>query len=239
MRTTMDAVIFDVDGTLVDSVDLHARCWRRAFRRFGVDLSLEAVRAQIGKGGDQLLPAFLDHYEINRFGKDLERYRSRLWKRRFLSRVVAFSGVAPLFRQIRRNGIRIAVASSAKEDEVAHYLDLCEVGSLVEVTVSADDTAHAKPHADLFRVALADLKVDEPGRACAVGDTPWDAMAAARAGLQTIGMLTGGWEPAVLRRAGCFAIYVDPEDLLRRYDDSPLHRPEMYRQGRPLPEFVP
>lgn len=239
MVNALDAVIFDVDGTLVDSVDLHARCWRQAFLRFGVDLSFEAVHAQIGKGGDQLLPVFLDHYEINRFGEALEKYRSNLWAGRYLERVFALPHVRRLFDQIRRSGMRIAVASSAKEDEVDHYLDLCGVGEIVNVKVSADDADRSKPAPDIFAAALKGLGITDPKRAVVVGDTGWDAIAAARAGIQTIGVLSGGWESAMLRRAGCFAIYADPEDLLRRYDDSPLHRPEMYRTGTPLSELLP
>jgi HAD superfamily hydrolase (TIGR01509 family) len=238
-RNALDAVIFDVDGTLVDSVDLHARCWRRAFARFGKELELEAVRSQIGKGGDQLLPMFLDHYEMNRIGDELDDYRARLWRRSYMDRVVAFPKVRELLERIHRDGLRIAVASSAKEDELAWYLGVADIETLVDIRISADDATHSKPRPDIFRAALGDLRIQDPSRALVVGDTPWDAIAARRAGLETVGVLCGGWDADTLRREGCIAIYVDPEDLLHRYDDSPLRLPRKYREGTAFEEIVP
>lgn len=235
----VDAVIFDVDGTLVDSVDLHARCWRRALAHFGKELPLDAVRSQIGKGADQFLPVFLDHYERNRFGPDLEAYRARLWRRSYMDRVVAFPKVRALFQRIRRDGIRIAVASSAKEMELGYYLNIADIETLADVKISADDAAHSKPFPDIFEAALGDLRIEDPSRALAVGDTPWDAIAARRAGLESIGVLCGGWDADTLRREGCIAIYMDPEDLLQRYDESPLRIPRKYREGTAFEEIVP
>lgn len=232
------AVIFDVDGTLVESVDLHARCWRRAFRYFGVDLGLDVIRDQIGKGGDQLLPVFLSPAQIAAFGDELEHYRSRLWKSTFLPSVGAFPAVRPLFERIRREGLKTAVASSAKADELDAYLDLAHIDHLVDVKVSKDDAERSKPAPDVFQSALDELGVAGDD-ALAVGDTPWDAIAAARAGIETIGMLGGGWSADELRRAGCFAIYLDPLDLLTRFDDSPLKLRWMYREGTPLSELLP
>jgi HAD superfamily hydrolase (TIGR01549 family) len=238
-RSAVDAVVFDVDGTLVDSVDLHARCWRRAFARFGKELELEAVRTQIGKGGDQLIPVFLDHYERNRFGQELDEYRARLWRRSYLERVVPFPNVPPLFERILRDGKRIAVASSSKEDELDRYLRIAGVGELVDVRISADDAEHSKPRPDIFEAALHDLHVQDPSRAMVVGDTPWDVIAARRARLETLGVLCGGWDADALRREGAIAIYVDPADLLQRYDDSPLRLPRKYREGTAFEEIVP
>lgn len=115
------AVIFDIDGTLVDSVDLHARAWQEAFRHFGREIPFEQIRSQIGKGGDQLLPVFLSEAEIRKFGKELEEYRSNLFKREYLPLVRPFPKVRELFEKLRSDGKQIALASSAKGDELEAY----------------------------------------------------------------------------------------------------------------------
>jgi beta-phosphoglucomutase-like phosphatase (HAD superfamily) len=118
------AVIFDVDGTLVDSVDLDARAWQDAFHEFGLDIDLEDIREQIGKGGDQLLPVFLTREEVDRDGPDLERHRSDILKARYLSEIKAFPKVPQLFQRIRADGIKIVLGSSAKSEELQVYKKL-------------------------------------------------------------------------------------------------------------------
>ena len=106
------AVVFDVDGTIVDSVDLHAQAWQEAFKKFGKEVDLNAVRRQIGKGADQLLPVFFSPVELAQFGNELEEYRSNFYKKEYLPRVKAFPKVRELFERIRQDGKRIALASS-------------------------------------------------------------------------------------------------------------------------------
>ena len=115
------AVIFDVDGTLVDSVDLHAKAWQDAFRDFGHEFELKAIRDQIGKGGDQLLPVFLTREEIDAKGPALERHRGNLMNERYLSQIKAFPKVSELFQRIRADNIMIVLASSAKAEELQTY----------------------------------------------------------------------------------------------------------------------
>jgi HAD superfamily hydrolase (TIGR01549 family) len=217
------AVLFDIDGTLVDSVDLHAESWQRAFAHFGKRVRFEDVRRQIGKGADQLIPVFLAPEELERFGKDLEEYRSELFRREYLSRVRPFPRVRELFERIRRDGRRIALASSAKKEEVAIYARIAHVDDLIDESTSADDAKHSKPCPDVFEATLERLRV-AAGEAIAVGDTPYDAEAARRIDLAAIGVLCGGFPEADLRAAGAIAIYHDPADLLARYDESPLAR---------------
>src|SRR5438270_9067286 len=107
----LKAVIFDIDGTLVDSVDLHARAWQEAFRHFGVEIPYAQVRHQIGKGGDQLMPVFLSRAQLQQFGKQLEEFRADLYKRNYLSQVRAFPRVRELFQRIKADGKKIALAS--------------------------------------------------------------------------------------------------------------------------------
>jgi len=223
----IEAVIFDIDGTLVDSVDLHARAWQEAFAHFGKQFAFEKVRYQIGKGGDQLLPVFLSREEIERFGEELEEYRGRLYKSQYLPLVKGFPQVRELFERLRAEGSRIALASSAKADELETYKERAGVLGLVEEQTSADDVEKSKPHPDIFESALSLLGDPPAEQVVVVGDTPYDAEAAAKAGLRTVGLLCGGFPEEDLRSAGCVAIYRDPADLLARFEESPLaSRPE-------------
>src|SRR3954470_10350407 len=124
------AVIFDVDGTLVDSVDLHARAWQEAFAHFGKHLDFERVRSQIGKGGDQLMPVFLSEEELAEFGEELEKYRGELFKREYLSQVKGFPAVRELFQRVKAEGLQIALASSAKGDELKTYKKIADIEDL-------------------------------------------------------------------------------------------------------------
>jgi HAD superfamily hydrolase (TIGR01549 family) len=218
------AVVFDVDGTLVDSVDLHARAWQEAFARFGKLFPFEKVRYQIGKGGDQLMPVFLSESELEEFGKELEKYRGELFKREYLPHVKAFPAVRELFERIRRDDKRIALASSAKGDELQVYKKIANIEDLVEEETSKDDAEKSKPHPDIFEAALEHLGDPVREQVFVVGDTPYDALAAGKAGLKTLGFLSGGFPEEDLRAAGCTRIYEGPADLLARYDESPLAR---------------
>src|SRR3954470_20077137 len=217
------AVLFDVDGTLVDSVDLHARAWREALAHFGHRIPFDDIRAQIGKGGDQLLPVFLSQDEISLRGKLIEDFRGDLYKREHLKLVRGFPGVRPLFKELLRRGLRIALASSAKGDELETYKQIAGIADLIHAESSKDDAARSKPHPDIFDAALRRLGGDvDRHRVFVVGDTPWDAIAAKRTGIRTVGVLCGGFAEADLRASGCVAIYRDPEDLHARLDESPL-----------------
>jgi HAD superfamily hydrolase (TIGR01509 family) len=218
------AVIFDMDGTLIDSVGLHAEAWREALAHFGHDVPFEKVREQIGKGGDLLMAALLPEEEVRRRGEEIEAYRLDLFKREYLARVRPFPSVRELFERIGADGLRIALASSAKKEELGRYKQIAGIDDLPEAETSSDDAERSKPHPDIFEAALDRLDGIEAGDAIAIGDTPHDAQAAGAAGLRTIGLLGGGWTEAALREAGCIAIYRDPADLLRHYDQSPLAR---------------
>ena len=222
----IEAVIFDVDGTLVDSVDLHARAWQEAFRQFGRDLSFSQVREQIGKGADQLLPVFFSEEQLERFGKELEEFRQSLFKRSYMPKVKAFPRVRDLFLRIRSEGQRILLASSAKDEELETYQRLINAEDLVEAQSSASDVSRSKPHPDIFAAALKAGNISAD-RAMAVGDTPYDAEAAGKIGLRTIGVLSGGFPEEKLRVAGCVEIFRDPADLLEHYDRSVLAVPQV------------
>jgi HAD superfamily hydrolase (TIGR01509 family) len=216
-------VIFDVDGTLVDSVDLHAAAWQETFQGFGHHFPFNRIREQIGKGGDQLMPVFLSESDVRRRGKAIEEYRKRLFLEKYLSKVRPFPRVRELFERIRADRGRIALASSAHGVELDTYKRITGIDDLLDAESSKDDVSRSKPHPDIFEAALERMCLD-PAAVMVVGDTPYDAEAASRAGLRTIGVLCGGFDPTWLLQAGCIALFRDPEDLLTHYDRSPLAR---------------
>jgi HAD superfamily hydrolase (TIGR01509 family) len=220
-----EAIIFDIDGTLLDSVGLHAEAWQEAFRHFGREIPFPEIRSQIGKGGDQLLPVFLSESEIKAYGKELEQFRARLFKENYLPKVRPFPGVRELFEKIIHNEQKVALASSARGDELREFERIAGIEDLVQVETSSADAERSKPYPDIFEAALE--RLGEQIRredVVVIGDSPHDAEAAKRADLQTVGVRCGGFPEEELWKAGCIAIYDGPEDLLRCYEESPLRK---------------
>lgn len=218
------AVIFDVDGTLIDTVDLHAQAWVDALRHFGYEIPVEDIRVQIGKGGDQILHGLLPPGVVEQRGEEIQNFRTGLFKRDYMPKARPFPGVRELFERIRAAGQRVVLASSGKEDEVEEYKRIANIADLIESATSSDDADRSKPFPDIFRAALAKLPRIGPEETVVVGDTPYDAEAARNAGMRAVGVLCGGFPDEALREAGCIAIYRDPEDLLRCYERSLLAR---------------
>jgi HAD superfamily hydrolase (TIGR01509 family) len=217
------AAIFDIDGTLLDSVDLHALAWQEALLKFGHDVSFEQARTQIGKGGDKLIPVFLSADEQRDHGEEMEEWRGKRFKTEYLPLVRPFSAVPDLLRRVRDAGLAIAVASSAKKDEVDKYLDIARIADLVDLKTSADDVEESKPAPDIFEIVLRKLTI-EGADAVAIGDTPYDAEAAGKATIATVGVLCGGFTEGSLRQAGCVEIYPGPAALLACFGSSLLAR---------------
>ena len=218
----ISAAIFDLDGTLVDSNDLHVQAWQETFRHFGKEIPVEKLREQIGKGGDQYLPVFLNEKEMRENGKQVDEFRGKIFQEKYLPRVRPFPRVRELFERLRRDGKKIALASSGKAGEVNHYKKLAGIEELVDSQTTADDVAHSKPKADVFIAALRTLGHLPPEQAIAIGDTPYDVEAAKKINLATLALLCGGFPEEDLRDAGACAIFRDPEDLLERYYQSSL-----------------
>lgn len=217
----MKAAIFDVDGTLVDSVDLHAAAWQRALAHFGHEVSFIDARGQIGKGGDKLIPVFLTEAEQADHGKAMEEYRSQLFRADYLHLVRPFTAVPALMQRLRDSGSKIAVASSAKQQELDVYLEVAGITDLIDAHTSADDVGASKPDPDIFQAALEKLGCPADA-AVVIGDTPYDAIAATRAGIKAVGVLSGGFREEDLRAAGCIAVYPGPGALFTCFDNSPL-----------------
>jgi HAD superfamily hydrolase (TIGR01509 family) len=207
-------MIFDVDGTLVDSNDAHASAWVDAFRDAGIAMPFGAVRRLIGMGGDKLLARLVGIDAGSARGKKLVEASGRIFKTHYLDTVKPFAGVRTLFEKLAADGVRRGIASSAKLEELHALLDVAGIADLVDAAVSSDDADHSKPDADTMQAALDRLKL-APGDAIAVGDTPYDVKAARRAHIDVIALRCGGWGDGDL--AGARQILDSPEDLLAYY----------------------
>ena len=214
----IEAFIFDVDGTLIDSNDFHAEAWQKALAEKGFEIPFDKIRPQIGKGADTLLPEFLSEKEVEKYEKELGDLRGEIFKNEYLDQIKPFPKVRELFERINADGIKIALASSANEDEVEAYKKIANIEDLVEKSTSADDAKASKPEPDIFQAALKLLGDPNAENVLVIGDTPYDAEAAGKANLKTIGVLCGGFAEEDLEKAGCAAIYENPADLLKNYD---------------------
>ena len=230
IASMVKGILSDVDGTLVDSNDYHADAWQDAFHDFGVDLSWQAIRRQIGKGGDQLIPSFLSPEQISSFGEKIEQKKDRIFKQNYLGKVRGFSGVQPLFERLRQDKKNIVLATSGGTEEIEYYTGLLGIGKWIEGWVTSDDVARSKPHPDLFHIALDrfQLKTDE---VVVLGDSPYDVVAGKKIGLTALAVLTGGFTKELLQEAGAAEIYKDLPALLEGYDHSCLGLNHQRRVG--------
>ena len=209
----IEAVLFDVDGTLVDSNDLHAAAWREAFSHFGIELPFDDIRQQIGKGGDNLMPTLLAPEQLNAKGQAIEAYRSELFGRDYLPRVAPFPGVRELFEKLFGAGIKIVLATSARQAELDFHRSLIGSEDFIHAATSRDDVDHSKPCPDIFEAALAKVAPLRADQLIVVGDTPWDMKAAGNAGMKALAVRCGGFSETDLREAGATAIYDSPAEL--------------------------
>ncbi|AMV39127.1 HAD family hydrolase [Planctomyces sp. SH-PL62] len=217
-----EAVLLDVDGTLVDSNDAHAEAWVRAFRDHGHDVSFERVRERIGKGGDKMLPELIGQSKEDPEAKALQQDRSKIFLEQLAPGIRAFPDVRDLILRMKRDGLKIVVASSAQANELETLLKLAGVDDLIEAQTSSDDAERSKPDPDIV-VAAVDQADRPASQVLMLGDTPYDVQAATKAGVAVIALRSGGWDDDDLK--GAIAIYDDAADLLAHYDDSPLSSP--------------
>jgi HAD superfamily hydrolase (TIGR01509 family) len=218
--TRYDAVLLDIDGTLVDSNGAHAAAWSDAFASSGRHHPPEEIRPLIGKGGDKLLRelASLDHESEE--GKAISEERTEIFRIRYLPTLQPTPGAAAFVEWLTNSGLTVVVATSAKEQEVKALLTICGGQALVEDATTSDDAERSKPDPDIL-VAALEKSGSSPTRAVMIGDTPYDIEAASRAGLATIAFRCGGWDDAKLQ--GSIAIYDDPRQLLDCLSQSPFY----------------
>lgn len=213
------AVLFDIDGTLLDSNDAHAHAWLDSLRGHGRNVPYELVRSKIGMGGDKLLAevAGIDHDSVE--GRSIRERRAMILKAHYLPDVGPFHGARVLVDRLRSRGLCCVAVSSASAEDVQDLLRAAGVADLMDLVISADDADRSKPDPDLVETALDRIGVT-PAEALMIGDTPYDIKAGARAGVPVVAFRCGGWSDRDLR--GAIAIYDDPADLSSQLDRSPL-----------------
>ncbi len=215
-----DTAIFDVDGTLVDTNYQHALAWFRAFDRFDIVLPVWRIHRAIGMGGDQLVPSLTSDEVEREHGEALRA----AWTEEFepmIDEVRPFDGAHDLLVAVKERGFQVVLASSGKSDHVERFLDLVDARDLADAWTTSDDVEASKPAPDLVQTALDRV----PGsRGVMIGDSPWDAVAAARADIPTIAVRTGGFAPEELQDAGAVRVFDSLRALIAGLDHTPLAR---------------
>lgn len=227
------AVLFDIDGTLLESNDAHAHAWVEALRGHGHEIPFERVRPKIGMGGDKLLADLLAIDDDSTLGKAIKTSRASIMKASYLGDLGPFHGARMLVDMLRSRGLVCVAVSSASADDIADLLRAAGVADLMHEVVCADDADASKPDPDLIQVALDRLEIfaDE---AIMLGDTPYDIEAANRANVMAIAFRCGGhWTDRDFH--GAVAIFDDPADLAAHLDNSPL---ALDRESLPPPSPV-
>ena len=215
-----DAVLLDIDGTLVDSNGAHAAAWSDAFATRGRHHSPEQIRPLIGKGGDKLLQEVASLSDESGEGKDIAEACIEIFKTRYLPTLKPTRGAAAFVEWLMECHLTVVVATSATQEHVKALLAICGGEALVKDATTSDDAERSKPDPDIL-VAALEKSGSVPGRAVMIGDTPYDIEAATRAGLATIAFRCGGSDDTMLQ--GAIAIYDDPRDLLQHWDQSPFY----------------
>ncbi|HXH70160.1 MAG TPA: HAD family hydrolase [Pyrinomonadaceae bacterium] len=214
------AVIFDIDGTLIDSVDAHAESWVRTFKEFGKEISFEAAGKLVGMGSDQFLSDYFSTEEVEKKKKEIDEYRSELVKKEYMAKIKPFPKVRDLFLKLKKDNIKIALASSATKEEVEKYEEIAGIKDLVEKKTSTDDAEKSKPEPDIFLAAYDKLGKIDKQDIVVIGDTPYDAVAAKKAELKIIGVLTGGWAKKKLVKSGCSEVFEDIAAIYEKHYEN-------------------
>jgi HAD superfamily hydrolase (TIGR01509 family) len=215
----LTTVLFDIDGTLVDSNDAHAHAWVEAFAAEGVRTDFATVRQYIGMGGDKVIPAISGLDRESPQGDRIARRRADIFKTKYLPRLQPLDGASDIVAAVKSAGLGVVAASSAEKPEIDRLLDIAGVTHFFEAAASSDDADESKPDPDIIQGALKKAGV-APAAAILIGDTPYDVEAGRRAGVPTIAFRTGGWSDQEL--SGAVAIYDGPRDLLAQWATSPL-----------------
>jgi len=212
-------VIFDIDGTLVDSNEAHARSWVDTLHETGYDVPFDVIWPMIGMGGDKLLPSATGIESDSVAGRKLSRRRWEIFQRDYLPRLTPTPGARELVQRMKEDDLAIIVASSASGNELGALMEAANVADLMEEETSSSDARYSKPDPDIVQAAVRKSRL-APDELIMLGDTPYDVEAAIGANVKLVGLLCGGW--TMIELCGATAIYDDPRDLLRWYDYSPL-----------------
>lgn len=216
----MATAILDIDGTLIDTNYQHALAWYRAFRELDIDIAIWRIHRHIGMGGDQMVKALTDPGTEDEKGEQIREAEGRHYMA-MIEEVQPMESSRKLMQELKRRGHTVLLASSAKPEEVEHYLDLLDARLIADGWTTAGDVEATKPEPDLVQAALEKASA-EPSDAVMIGDTPWDVEAAKRAGVPTIAVVTGGFSHNELSEAGAISVYESVAELLEKLDQTPL-----------------
>ena len=214
----LPAAILDIDGTLVDTNYQHALAWYRAFRQHDELLPIWRIHRHIGMGGDQLVAALAGDEWDDEHGEDVREAEKALYLA-LIEEVEPLAGARDLIEDLKERGHSVVLASSAKQNEVDHYLDLLDARDLADGWTTSADVEATKPEPDLVRAAVEKAG---GGDAVMVGDSIWDVEAAKRADIETVAVLTGGFSEAELRDAGAGWVFESIDALRERLGETPL-----------------
>lgn len=214
-----EAVLLDVDGTLIDSNDSHAQAWIDAFQEAGIQAEFSDVRRLIGMGGDKLLPVIAKFDADSPQGKAISERRGDIFKAKYLPHIRPFPGVTELLTRMKQHGLDLAIASSAKGDELDSLIRIFDGEKFIQAKTSSDDAENSKPDPDIIHAAMRRLG-RSPERVLLLGDTPYDVQASLKAGIRVIALRCGGWNDAGLH--GAIEIYDNPADLLNHFEQSAI-----------------
>lgn len=213
------AILFDIDGTLIDSNDAHAESFVEAFKKFDKTVSFVELKWLIGMGADMILEKYLSKNEIKNFGEDLLEYRKKIFLEKYLPETKLISGVRELFEKLHSDNFLISLASSASKEELEKYKNKLKISKFLSEETTADDADEAKPEPDIFQAALEKLKTVKKDEALIIGDTPYDAEAATKAKIKIIGVKTGGWSAEKLEAKGCEKVYENIAEIYEKYTE--------------------
>lgn len=215
----IEGVILDVDGTLVDSNDLHTEAWVQAFRQFGFPTAFDQIKPLIGMGGDKIVPLITGESEQTQLVKSLKSYRSQLFKDYYMPQIKPFPKVRELLLQMIDSGLRLVVGTSANQSELEGILAVASLDDLLHLRTTKSDADNSKPDPDIIEAALQKLGYPAD-RVIMLGDTPYDIKAAKEAYVRSVALRSGGWDDLSLKDA--IAIYEDPADLYEDFLISPF-----------------
>jgi HAD superfamily hydrolase (TIGR01549 family) len=216
----MAIAILDIDGTLVDTNYHHTLAWFRAFRRYRVTLPLWRIHTHIGMGGDQVVKAVCGEEMENEHGDEIRDAEKEEYSG-LIGEVQTMQGSRELITSLKDRGHAVVLASSAKQDEVDHYLDLLDAREIADGWTTSADVDATKPQPDLVQAALKVVE-DADGPALMIGDTPWDVKAALAADVKTLAVVTGGFSVQELRDAGAADVFESVAELGERLGETPL-----------------
>lgn len=213
------ALIFDIDGTLINSNAAHAETFVNAFAKYNQQVSFEELKCLIGMGADKILEKYLTKDEIEKFGDDLTEYRKEIFLKDYFPKIKVFPQVRELFEKLQNEGIQTALATSAGDEEKKKYNELLNISNLIEAETSSDDAEESKPEPDIFQAAFDKLKNVKKTETLIIGDTIYDAEAATKAGIKIYGVESGGWSREKLLKSGCVKVFRDIAEIYKSYEE--------------------